>query len=69
MKKTIGMYIDEQIENGAIAETQVVVYYDKNRNIRWIGKAGYSPIYLDHCELEKAEQVGQELRVYEETTE
>ena len=69
MKKTIGMYIDEQIENGVIAEIQVVVYYDRNRNIQWTGKAGYPPIYLDHCELEKAEQVGQELRVYEGTTE
>lgn len=65
MKKSIGAYLEEQVESGAISENQVTYYYDRNRNIKWVGRAAYCPVYLDHCELKKAEIVGTELRVYE----
>lgn len=65
MKKSIGTYLEEQVESGAISENQVTYYYDRNRNIQWVGRAAYCPVYLDHCELKKAEIAGNELRVYE----
>ena len=65
MKKSIGTYLEEQVESGAISENQVTYYYDRNRNIQWVGRAAYCPVYLDRCELKKAEIVGNELRVYE----
>lgn len=65
MKKSIGTYLEEQVESGAISENQATYYYDRNHNIQWVGRAAYCPVYLDHCELKKAEIVGNELRVYE----
>lgn len=68
MKSTVGRFLDESIENGTISENQTVYFYDKNNNIAWVGRAGYSPLYLDRHELENYEFVGNELRINHRST-
>jgi len=57
------MTIGKFLEN--VEENQVVVIYDKNHNINWIGKAGYAPIYTDHMEYKNSYVCGNELRINE----
>lgn len=65
MGTTIGKYIEAGLERGKIANNQIVVYYDKNGNIQFIGKAEFTPVYLDRVPLDRIENVGNEMRVYE----
>jgi hypothetical protein len=39
MKITIGNFLDKGLDNGTIKPNQIVVYYDHNNNIKWLGKA------------------------------
>lgn len=65
LKDSVGQYLENAVESGEIDEKQVVAFYDKNNNIKWIGKAGFAPIYLDHVELKSKKFVGNELRINE----
>lgn len=62
---TIGRYIENALENGEISANQVCVFYDKNNNIKWLGKAEFYPLYLDWEKLVRMEKVGNELRFNE----
>lgn len=65
LKDSVGQYLENAVESGEIDEKQVVVFYDKNNNIKWLGKAGFAPIYLDHVELKSKKFVGNELHINE----
>ena len=65
LKDSVGQYLEKAVESGEIDEKQVVAFYDKNNNIKWIGKAGFAPIYLDHVELKSKKFVGNELHINE----
>lgn len=65
LKDSVGQYLENAVESGEIDEKQVVAFYDKNNNVKWLGKAGYAPIYLDHVELKSKRFVGNELRINE----
>lgn len=65
MKATVGRQIEEMLEKGEIQANQVCVFFDKNNNINWLGKAEFAPIYLDWETLYKMEYVGNELRFNE----
>lgn len=65
LKDSVGQYLEKAVESGEIDEKQVVAFYDKNNNIKWLGKAGFAPIYLDHVELKSKKFVGNELRINE----
>lgn len=64
-KDSVGQYLENAVESGEIDEKQVVAFYDKNNNIKWLGKAGFAPIYLDHVELKSKRFVGNELHINE----
>lgn len=61
------MWLEKKLENGEIAEEQIIVIYNKNHNIEFIGKAGFAPIAL-WDEVKTVETVGNELRINEEAT-
>ena len=63
MKMTVGRFLEQNVENGTIAENQIIVLYDKNNNIGCIGKADYAPIYFDWIELQNYQYVGHELQI------
>lgn len=63
--KTIGGFIDKSLENGEICNNQIIAYYDRKNNLKWLGKAEFSPIYLDWVALGHFEFVGNELRIWE----
>lgn len=42
----VSNWIIEQIEKGELDENQVVVVYDKNNNISYLGKAQFAPLNL-----------------------
>lgn len=65
LKDSVGKYLEDAVESGEIDEKQVVAFYDKNNNIKWLGKAGFAPIYLDHVELKSKKFVGNELHINE----
>lgn len=65
LKDSVGQYLEKAVESGEIDEKQVVAFYDKNNNIKWLGKAGFAPIYLDHVELKSKRFVGNELHINE----
>lgn len=65
LKDSVGQYLENAVESGEIDEKQVVAFYDKNNNVKWIGKAGFAPIYLDHVELKSKKFVGNELHINE----
>ena len=65
LRDSVGQYLENAVESGEIDEKQVVAFYDKNNNIKWIGKAGFAPIYLDHVELKSKKFVGNELHINE----
>ena len=65
LKDSVGQYLEKAVESGEIDEKQVVAFYDKNNNIKWLGKAGFAPIYLDHVELKSKKFVGNELHINE----
>lgn len=65
LKDSVGQYLENAVESGEIDEKQVVAFYDKNNNIKWLGKAGFAPIYLDWVELKSKRFVGNELRINE----
>lgn len=65
LKDSVGQYLENAVESGEIDEKQVVAFYDKNNNIKWLGKAGFAPIYLDHVELKSKKFVGNELHINE----
>ena len=65
LKDSVGQYLENAVESGEIDEKQVVAFYDKNNNIKWLGKAGFAPIYLDHVELKSKRFVGNELHINE----
>ena len=65
LKDSVGQYLEDAVESGEIDEKQVVAFYDKNNNIKWLGKAGFAPIYLDHVELKSKRFVGNELHINE----
>lgn len=65
LRDSVGQYLENAVESGEIDEKQVVVFYDKNNNIKWLGKAGFAPIYLDHVELKSKRFVGNELHINE----
>lgn len=65
LKDSVGKYLEDAVESGEIDEKQVVAFYDKNNNIKWLGKAGFAPIYLDHVELKSKRFVGNELHINE----
>ena len=65
LKDSVGKYLEDAIESGEIDEKQVVAFYDKNNNIKWLGKAGFAPIYLDNVELKSKRFVGNELHINE----
>ncbi len=65
LKDSVGQYLEKAVESGEIDEKQVVAFYDKNNNVKWIGKAGFAPIYLDRIELKSKKFVGNELRINE----
>lgn len=66
MKITIGNFLDKGLDNGTIKPSQIVVYYDYNNNLKWLGKAEFAPIFLDWAALDHYEYVENELRVWEE---
>lgn len=63
--QTVGQYITQQLDDGKIQEKQVIAFYDKNNNVKWLGKAGYYPIYLDHEPFKYAKKVKNEIRINE----
>lgn len=65
LKDSVGQYLENAVESGEIDEKQVVAFYDKNNNIKWLGKAGFAPIYLDNVELKSKRFVGNELHINE----
>ena len=65
LKDSVGQYLEKAVESGEIDEKQVVAFYDKNNNIKWLGKAGFAPIYLDNVELKSKRFVGNELHINE----
>ena len=65
LKDSVGKYLEDAVESGKIDEKQVVAFYDKNNNIKWLGKARFAPIYLDHVELKSKRFVGNELHINE----
>lgn len=65
LKDSVGQYLEKAVESGEIDEKQVVDFYDKNSNIKWLGKAVFAPIYLDHVELKSKKFVGNELHINE----
>ena len=68
---TISMWIEKNLEDGTLAENQIIVVYNKNNNIVYIGKAEFAPIAL-WDEFVRTEMVGNELHINEraiETTE
>lgn len=64
-EQTVGQYITQQLDDGKIQEKQVIAFYDKNNNVKWLGKAGYYPIYLDREPFKSAKKVKNEIRINE----
>lgn len=64
-EQTVGQYITQQLDDGKIQEKQVIAFYDKNNNVKWLGKAGYYPIYLDHEPFKSVKKVKNEIRINE----
>jgi len=64
MKTNVTNWIIDNIENGKLDENQVIVVYDKNNNIEYLGKAQFAPLNLWE-EFKTAEIVGHELRINE----
>lgn len=62
--ESIASWIERNMLSGAIADCQIVVVYNHNNNIEYIGKACYSPINLYQV-IERFEFVGHELRINE----
>ena len=67
MNTNVTNWIIDNIENGKLDENQVVVVYDKNNNIEYLGKAQFAPLNL-WDEFKTAEIVGNELRINERQT-
>ena len=65
MKTTVGKFLEKAMLNHTISEEQIVAYYDSNNNLKWLGKAGYYPIYLGRVPFINAFLVGNELRINE----
>ncbi len=60
---TIGTFLEQGVTEGMIDENQLVLYYGKNNDIEWFGRAGHTPIYLEYIELDRYEVIGNELRI------
>ena len=64
MKINVINWIISKIESGEIEEDQIVVVYDKNNNIEYLGKAEFAPLSL-WDEFKTATIVDNELRINE----
>lgn len=64
MKINVINWIISKIESGEIEENQIVVVYDKNNNVKYLGKAEFAPLSL-FDEFKTATFVGNELRINE----
>ena len=64
MKINVINWIISKIESGEIEEEQIVAVYDKNNNVKYLGKAKFTPLSL-WDEFKSATIVGDELRINE----
>lgn len=64
MKINVINWIISKIESGEIEENQIVVVYDKNNNVKYLGKAEFAPLSL-WDEFKTATIVDNELRINE----
>jgi hypothetical protein len=71
MRTSINTWLEKSLESGMISEQQIIVVYDKNNNIEYLGKADFAPLTL-WDDFKTAVVVGNELHINErqyETTE